>query len=187
MRYYETLYIVNPNLEDKALSNTMGEIGSELEKTKSKLINHHVWGKKRLAYPIQKQKYGSYILLQFEGGEQNKMVDFDTWMKLNNAVLRHMTVFLDEKPEIYVEERKHEPLKEDGKAEGAKDASLSVESDILSPVSEDSEVEVSVGKIDEGESTEGPIEQEESSEKNAEEDAKGTLEENKINEEKEGK
>ena len=186
MRYYEILYIVNPNLEDNALSNTMGEIGSELEKTKSKLINHRVWGKKRLAYPIQKQKYGSYILLQFEGGEQNKMVDFDTWMKLNNAVLRHMTVSLDEKPEIYVEERKHEQLKEDGKAEGAKDASLSVASDILSPVSEDSEVEVSAGKIDEGESIEGPIE-EESLEKNAEEDAKGTLEENKINEEKEGK
>ena len=59
MRYYEILYIVNPNLEDNALSNTMGEIGSELEKTKSKLINHRVWGKKRLAYPIQKQKYDS--------------------------------------------------------------------------------------------------------------------------------
>ena len=107
-------------------------------------------------------------------------------MKLNNAVLRHMTVSLDEKPERYVEERKDEQLKEDGKEEGAKDASLSVASDILSPVSEDSEVEVSAGKIDEGESIEGPIE-EESLEKNAEEDAKGTLEENKINEEKEGK
>jgi small subunit ribosomal protein S6 len=112
MRYYETLYIVNPNLEEDGLSKTMGEIGIELEKTKSKLINHRVWGKKRLAYPIHKQKYGSFILMQFEGGEQDQMVDFDTWMKLNNSVLRHMTVSLDEKPEVYVEEVKEEPAEE---------------------------------------------------------------------------
>jgi len=109
MRYYETLYIVNPNLENEALDITMGEIGTELEKTKSKLINHRVWGKKRLAYQIENQKYGSFILLQFEGGEQNQMNEFNTWMKLNNSVLRHMTVALDEKPEVYVEEVKEKP------------------------------------------------------------------------------
>ena len=113
MRYYETLYIVNPNLENEALDITMGEIGTELEKTKSKLINHRVWGKKRLAYQIENQKYGSFILLQFEGGEQNQMNEFNTWMKLNNSVLRHMTVALDEKPEIYVEEVKEKPVEKE--------------------------------------------------------------------------
>ena len=109
MRYYETIYIVNPNLENEVLDKTMVEIGKELEKTKSKLINHRVWGKKRLAYPIEKQKYGSFILMQFEGGDQNKMGDFDTWMKLNNSVLRHMIIGLDNKPDVYVEEYKKEP------------------------------------------------------------------------------
>jgi len=91
----------------------MIEIGKELEKTKSKIINHRVWGKKRLAYPIERQKYGSYILIQFEGGDQQKMVEYDTWMKLNNSVLRHMTVLLDEEPEIYVEEKKPEIINEE--------------------------------------------------------------------------
>jgi len=113
MRYYETLYIVNPNLENEALDITMGEIGNELEKSKSKLINHRVWGKKRLAYQIENQKYGSFILLQFEGGEQNQMNEFNTWMKLNNSVLRHMTVALDEKPEVYVEEVKEKPVEKE--------------------------------------------------------------------------
>ena len=113
MRYYETLYIVNPNLENEALDITMGEIGTELEKTKSKLINHRVWGKKRLAYQIENQKYGSFILLQFEGGEQDQMNEFNTWMKLNNSVLRHMTVALDEKPEVYVEEVKKTPVEKE--------------------------------------------------------------------------
>ena len=113
MSFYETLYIVDPNLENKSLEHTMIEIGKELEKTKSKVINHRVWGKKRLAYPIERQKYGSYILIQFEGGDQQKMVEYDTWMKLNNSVLRHMTVLLDEKPEIYVEEKKPEITNEE--------------------------------------------------------------------------
>ena len=113
MRYYETLYIVNPNLENEALDITMGEIGTELEKTKSKLINHRVWGKKRLAYQIENQKYGSFILLQFEGGEQDQMNEFNTWMKLNNSVLRHMTVALDEKPEVYVEVVKEKPVEKE--------------------------------------------------------------------------
>ena len=108
MSFYETLYIVDPNLENKSLEKTMIEIGKELEKTKSKIINHRVWGKKRLAYSIERQKYGSYILIQFEGGDQQKMVEYDTWMRLNNSVLRHMTVLLDDKPEIYVEEKKPE-------------------------------------------------------------------------------
>ena len=108
MSFYETLYIVDPNLENKSLEKTMDEIGKELEKTKSKIINHRLWGKKRLAYSIERQKYGSYILIQFEGGDQQKMIEYDTWMRLNKSVLRHMTVLLNDKPEIYVEEKKPE-------------------------------------------------------------------------------
>ena len=103
MRYYETLYIVDPNLENTVLDKTMTEIEQELVKTKSKIINHRVWDKKRLAYHILNHKYGSYIILQFEVGDQTKMRDFDVWMKLNNIVLRHMTVLLSDKPEIYKE------------------------------------------------------------------------------------
>ena len=115
MRYYETIYIVDPNLENLVLDKTMDEISKELGKTESKLINHRVWGKKRLAYQIEKQKYGTYILLQFEEGNQEKMVDFSTWMKLNNSIIRHMTVLLDVKPELYVEEsKKEEPVANDG-------------------------------------------------------------------------
>lgn len=115
MRYYETIYIVDPNLENLVLDKTMDEISKELGKTESKLINHRVWGKKRLAYQIEKQKYGTYVLLQFEEGNQEKMVDFSTWMKLNNSIIRHMTVLLDVKPELYVEEsKKEEPVASDG-------------------------------------------------------------------------
>ena len=107
MSFYETLYIVDPNLENNALEKIMDDIGKELVKTKSKIINHRIWGKKRLAYPIDRQKYGSYIILQFEGGgNQDKMNEYDIWMRLNNSILRHITVLLKQKPELYVEDNK---------------------------------------------------------------------------------
>ena len=103
MRYYETIYIVDPNLDNTILEKTMTEIGQELEKTKAKIINHRDWGKKKLAYQVDNQKYGSFILLQFEIEELSKMNDFDSWLKLNNLVLRHMTVSLNKKPDKYIE------------------------------------------------------------------------------------
>ena len=108
MRYYETIYIVDPNLDNNVLGKIMDEISKELKKTDSKIINHRIWGKKRLAYQIEKQKYGTYVLLHFEEGNQSKMIEFSTWMKLNNSVIRHMTVLLSEKPELHEEEVKKE-------------------------------------------------------------------------------
>ena len=106
MRYYETIYIVDPNLENTILEKTMTEIGEELQKTKAKVINHREWGKKRLAYQVSNQKYGTFILLQFEIEDLNKMKEFDSSLKLNNLVLRHMTVSLDRKPKEYVDKSK---------------------------------------------------------------------------------
>lgn len=108
MRYYETIYIVDPNLDNNVLEKIMDEISKELQKTESKIINHRVWGKKRLAYQIENQKYGTYVIMHFEEGNQSKMVEFSTWMRLNNSVIRHMTVLLNDKPELYLEDAKKE-------------------------------------------------------------------------------
>ena len=153
MKFYETLYIVDANLENKVLEKEMDDVGKELAKTKSKIINHRVWGKKRLAYAIQRQKYGSFIILQYAGGDLGKMPDFDTWMKLNNSVLRHMTVALSEEPAVHIEEEKSEqddekiqqqdtePVEvEDDKKSGAvstNENELNADSDITQEQSED--------------------------------------------------
>ena len=158
MSFYETLYIVDPNLENRTLEKTMNEIGKELEKTKSKIINHRVWGKKRLAYAIERQKYGSYIIMQFEGGDQGKMFDFDTWMKLNNSILRHMTVLLEEKPELYLEEKKLD-LKNEEKEPSASepDEKQSGSETVVTDLESEKEVEESENqdnKLDDKESSE---------------------------------
>ena len=108
MRYYEILYIINPNFEKDKINSTIVEVTRKLEETKSKIINHYIWGKKRLSYPINNQKYGTYVLLQFEDGDRIKMNDFDTWMKLENLIMRHITIKLDNRPEVIEESNKND-------------------------------------------------------------------------------
>ena len=108
MRYYEILYIINPNFEKDKINSTIVEVTRKLEETKSKIINHYIWGKKRLSYPINNQKYGTYVLLQFEDGDRIKMNDFDTWMKLENLIMRHITIKLDNRPELIVESNEND-------------------------------------------------------------------------------
>ena len=100
MRYYELIYIVNSNIERKKIDKVMKDISSRLENTESKIINHVVWGKKKLAYPIKGNTYGNYILLHYEGGDNNKLNEFDSWLKLSGLVIRHMIVRLEEKPDV---------------------------------------------------------------------------------------
>ena len=100
MRYYEILYIVNPNFERKKIDETMKEIDNRLTKTKSKIINHIVWGKKKLAYTIQGHKYGTYILVHYQGGNKNKLDEFDSWLKLSDLVIRHIIVRIEKEPDV---------------------------------------------------------------------------------------
>ncbi len=100
MRYYELIYIINSNVERKKMDEVMSDVGSRLKNTESKIINHVFWGKKKLAYPIKGNIYGNYILLHYEGGDNKKLNEFDSWLKLSGLVIRHMIVKLDEKPDV---------------------------------------------------------------------------------------
>ena len=116
MNYYEILYIVNPNFERNKIDNAMREIEDRLKKTKSKIINHVIWGKKKLAYPIQNHKYGTYIMVHYNGGDKNGLDEFNSWLKLSDLVIRHMIVRLDSEPDIIEKtdnDTSLEPEKED--------------------------------------------------------------------------
>ena len=100
MRYYELIYIINSNVERKKVDQVMKDIGERLETASSKLINHTVWGKKRLAYPMKRNTYGTYILVHYSGGDNEKLREFDSWLKLSGLTIRHMIVKLDKEPEV---------------------------------------------------------------------------------------
>ncbi len=123
MRYYEILYIVNPNFERKKIDDTMKEIDNRLTKTQSKIINHIVWGKKKLAYTMQGHKYGTYILVHYQGGNKDKLDEFDSWLKLSDLVIRHMIVRIEKEPDVLEKVDNESPIEDKEDLKSDKDES----------------------------------------------------------------
>lgn len=97
MKYFETLYIVNPNFEQRRLDTIIKDVEKNVGKF-SKVIGHNIWGKKRLAYQIDNQKYGTFVLMNFETEEGSGIAGFESYMKLNISVLRAQTIRLKSRP-----------------------------------------------------------------------------------------
>ena len=94
MAYYETMYIVHPALESGRLKDLILSIESNLVDLGGKTCTIEVWGKKKLAYPINKEKYGMYVLLQFESdGSKNK--EFNTALDHNTNILAYLTTKIE--------------------------------------------------------------------------------------------
>lgn len=132
MRYYETLYIVNPSFEKERLNKIIETINGEFDKNKVKVINHYVWGKKRLAYPILNHKYGTYIMIHFESVERQFLMNLGMFLKLNTSVMRHQTVRLDKQPDVV---EPHEIMVENEMSESDKNINeqeVSIEETLLS-------------------------------------------------------
>ena len=89
MNYYEIVYIVHPALQAGHLDDTVNQINKKIVSLKGDILFFENWGKKKLSYAIDKQKYGTYILLQFSmSGEGIKelMDEFEH----NSNVLRYL-------------------------------------------------------------------------------------------------
>ena len=110
MRYYESLYIVNPNYEQSRLDEIIKTVSDKITEYGFKTINHFVWGKKRLAYNIQQHKYGTYVLLHFETEGSINLDQFE-----QKTILRNQTVLLDDKPKKQSEKStsSDEPINKD--------------------------------------------------------------------------
>ena len=66
MNFYEIVYIVHPALQAGHLDDTVNQINKKLEQLKGEIVFFENWGKKKLSYMIQKQKYGTYIFFQYK-------------------------------------------------------------------------------------------------------------------------
>jgi small subunit ribosomal protein S6 len=104
MKYFETLYIVNPNFEQSRLDTIIKDVEKNVGKF-GNIISHNIWGKKRLAYQIDNQKYGTFVLLHFETEEGSGIAGFESYMKLNISVIRAQTIRLKLRPSEAVLEK----------------------------------------------------------------------------------
>ena len=89
MRHYEVVFIVHPDQSEQVPA--MIERYQTLLKTNSGSIHRlEDWGRRQLAYPIQKIHKAHYVLMNIEC-YQKTLEELETSFKFNDAVLRHLT------------------------------------------------------------------------------------------------
>ena len=95
MTYYETMYIAHPALESGRLKDLILSVEKSMHNLGGETCGINIWGKKKLAYVINKEKYGMYILFQFKSkGSSNK--EFNLGLEHNANVLAYLTTKIDE-------------------------------------------------------------------------------------------
>jgi small subunit ribosomal protein S6 len=93
MRTYEVLFILSPQVPEEEATTLIGDFKKVGEGTGAKLTNEEAWGRRRLAYPIQKFNEGNYHLFVFES--DSSLAELDRRMKNSDRILRHMIVRTD--------------------------------------------------------------------------------------------
>ena len=93
MRTYEVLFILSPQIPEEEATSLVSEFRGIAEKTGATLKNEEAWGRRRLAYPIQKSNEGIYHLFVLES--ESSLSELDRRMKNVDRVLRHVIVRTD--------------------------------------------------------------------------------------------
>ena len=89
--YYETMYILRPDIAEDEVSNHIDKYNKILEKQGGKVLDSQMRGKRRLAYTISKHREGIYVQLSHQGDGQH-IFQIEKAMRLSEDVIRYLTV-----------------------------------------------------------------------------------------------
>tara|TARA_B100000963_G_scaffold60221_1_gene48161 strand:+ start:2436 stop:2876 length:441 start_codon:yes stop_codon:yes gene_type:complete len=89
--YYETMYILRPDIAEDDVNKHIEKYNDLLEKMGGKILDSQMRGKRRLAYPIAKNREGIYVQLSHQGDGQH-ISKIEKAMRLSEDVIRYMTI-----------------------------------------------------------------------------------------------
>ena len=89
--YYETMYILRPDIPEEEVDSHLKKYSEILEKSGTEVLDSQMRGKRRLAYPIAKHKEGIYVQLSHKGNGQ-QVSTLEKAMRLSEDVIRYLTV-----------------------------------------------------------------------------------------------
>ena len=98
--FYETLFVVSGALSEEDAKSAQDKFTTLIAEN-GKLIAVNEWGKRRLAYPINKVSEGYYVLASFESAPEFPL-ELERLMGISDAILRFMTTRLEKAPEASV-------------------------------------------------------------------------------------
>jgi small subunit ribosomal protein S6 len=93
MRHYEIVFIVHPDQSEQVPAMIERYKGMVLGR-EGKMHRLEDWGRRQLAYPIQKIHKAHYVLMNIEC-DRETLEELEHAFKFNDAVLRHLTVKMD--------------------------------------------------------------------------------------------
>ena len=96
MRVYETIFILADGVDDSQVSEKIERYKGLIEKNGGDIITVDNWGKRTLAYEIQKNRRGTYILIKFQG-DGNIIKELERNYRLDEDVIRFLTVKVEQK------------------------------------------------------------------------------------------
>lgn len=95
MRKYECVMVLHPGISDADTKTILDRFQGSVATHGGEIQLHDHWGRKELAYPIEKQTTGDYHFLKFTA-ERGLVVEADRDMRLDDRVLRHLIVVDEE-------------------------------------------------------------------------------------------
>lgn len=95
MDKYEIMFIVKTTLEESVVKSTVESLTSIITDMKGKVEGSKDMGQRELAYPIKKEISGFYYVLTAEASHE-AIAEFDRKARLNENILRHQIIKLDE-------------------------------------------------------------------------------------------
>jgi len=97
MRIYELVFIIKPDLPEEEVDVVVSNIQETLEKGGATLDKLEKWGKRRLAYRVQKYVDGYYVLMQYSLEENLGLPkEVERRLRVADPVIKYLTVRIDE-------------------------------------------------------------------------------------------
>jgi small subunit ribosomal protein S6 len=96
MRKYETIFILDPDLEEGIAQSAIEKIKGIITQGSGEIHKTEDWGKRKLAYEVKKKSKGHYILIHFSG-TPTLLSELERNFRVMDAVIKFQSVRLDER------------------------------------------------------------------------------------------
>jgi small subunit ribosomal protein S6 len=94
MRNYEGVFIINPDLNPDVVKNVVTQVQESVQKNGGRVEGVQDWGKRKLAYKINKKQEGYYCILNFQM-ESTASKKLEVALRLNDSLIRYMLINKD--------------------------------------------------------------------------------------------
>ena len=128
MNYYEKVIIIDPNTDDSTVEDIVGKIKDVIIKQGGEILKTENWGRRKLAYELNKHLKGNYIYLFFKSAPST-ISELERFCKVTDTIIKFMIVKITKKKQLEAllapkaaakEAPKHTPEKAEPAAEEKK-------------------------------------------------------------------